>query len=150
MTSPYVSPATAAYVANITTSRRPVARGRQPAPKATQPAATIWNGSHGPTPAVRSADANNVTAPSTNPNPRPSTRPAGIIRKKTAVKPVAPPPSGRSAAPHTASNNGRMATNNHGASVECGRPPAVVADAPPKNGQVNAAAPTSVTTSNAN
>ena len=41
------------------------------------PAASIWNGSHGPPPPVSAAEANMATLPSTNPNPGPITRPAG-------------------------------------------------------------------------
>ena len=52
----------------MTTSARPDARGSNPASIPTQAAPSIWNGSHGPTPAVSSALANSVTAPSTKPN----------------------------------------------------------------------------------
>ena len=34
-------------------------------------AASIWNGSHGPMPPVRSAEAKRVVEPSTNPKPGP-------------------------------------------------------------------------------
>ena len=50
-------------------------RGSRPAPIPTQAATSIWKGSHGPTPAVISADANSDVQPSTKPNPGPNTRP---------------------------------------------------------------------------
>ena len=53
--------------------RRP---GSRPAPSPTQDAASIWNGSHGPTPAVSSAEANSEVEPSTKPKPG-SEHPAG-------------------------------------------------------------------------
>ena len=60
--------------------------------------AIIWNGSHGPTPAVSSADANSDVQPSTNPNPGPRPAPASTSRKNTVSIPAVPAPSGRSAA----------------------------------------------------
>ncbi len=86
---------------------RPRTCGRQPANSPTQPAASIWNGSHGPTPPVSNALPKSVSMPSTKPKPRPSTRPAGISKKNTGEAPDASMPSGRNAAPHavrTASN----------------------------------------------
>ena len=41
--------------------------GRSPATSPTHDDASIWNGSHGPTPPVMSADAKRVVEPSTNP-----------------------------------------------------------------------------------
>ena len=106
-----------------------------------------------------------MTAPSTNPKLRPSTRPAGINRKNTKLKPVAPPDSGRSAAPQpastpstatalasmpcsltsartTASSSASSAMNSHGASSAC----AVLALAPASressSGQPKPIAPT--------
>src|SRR3954447_13521701 len=165
ISAPYASPATAPYAVSRATSARPVARGRQPATKPTQPAASIWNGSHGPTPAVSRADVNSVTEPSTSPNPRPSARPASTRRKKTGSKPATPPPSGRSAAPTaastpstatdlasippsaisastTASSSGSSRTNSHGASDR----PTSAAPGWTNSGQVNAARPTALTT----
>src|SRR6188508_2617427 len=69
----------------------------------TQAAPNIWNGNHGPTPPVISADANNVVAPSTKPNPAPKTRPASTSRKNTVSSPAVPAPRGRRAAPTAAS-----------------------------------------------
>ena len=72
-------------------SARPVTRrGSRPAPIPTQAETSIWNGSHGPTPAVISAEANSDVTPSTNPNPGPKTRPARISRKKTSSMPPVP------------------------------------------------------------
>ena len=51
----------------------------------TQAAHIIWNGSHGPTPAVSRAEANSDVTPSTKPKPAPNTRPARISRKKTKL-----------------------------------------------------------------
>ena len=106
----------------------------------THEAASIWNGSHGPTPAVISAEANNVVEPSTNPNPGPNTRPPRMRRRNTVSMPPRPAPSGRSIAPRavripsiatalasipptlisartTATITGTTATNTSGASV---------------------------------
>ena len=56
----------------------------------TQAEMSIWYGSHGPTPAVISAEANNDVHPSAKPNPGPSTRPEMISRKKTSSTPESP------------------------------------------------------------
>src|SRR5918992_879640 len=47
-----------------------------PAPIATHPTATIWNGNHGPSPPTNIPDANVPTAPNTNPKPGPNALPA--------------------------------------------------------------------------
>ena len=75
---------------------------------------SIWYGSHGPTPAVISAEANNDVQPSTKPNPGPNTRPARISRKNTSSTPAVPAERPRSSAltalstPSTASTRGSM------------------------------------------
>ncbi len=63
------------YPTSIQISRRPVARGRSPAPSPIHAHANIWYGIHGPTPAVMSADANSVVQPRLKPKPGPSARP---------------------------------------------------------------------------
>src|SRR5215218_8913910 len=149
----------------MATSARPRSGGRQPARKPTQPAASIWKGSHGPTPAVSRALANSVTEPRTSPKPRPSARPASTSRKNTGSKPAAPPPSGRSAAPTaastprtatalasmppsatsastTASSSGSSATNSHGAVAL----PARADPGSTTSGQQNATTPRALTT----
>ena len=70
-------------------------RGSSPAPIPIQAATSIWYGSHGPTPAVISADANSDVQPSTKPNPGPKTRPARISRKNTSSTPAVPADSTR-------------------------------------------------------
>ena len=52
---------------------------------------------------MSNADANMVSAPWTNPKPRPNTRPPGMSKKNTPVKPVTPVLGARSAAPHATS-----------------------------------------------
>ncbi len=69
-------------------SGNPRIGGRQPAPKPTHPAASIWNGNHGPTPPVINPDAKNATAPRTNPNPRPKTRAASIEEEPFGLEAV--------------------------------------------------------------
>ena len=69
--NPYANADTAPYAASSAISARPRAAGSSPAPSPTHDAASIWNGSHGPTPPVRIADANSVVDPSTKPNPGP-------------------------------------------------------------------------------
>ena len=59
---------------------RPAAAA-SPAPIPTHADTSIWNGSHGPTPAVSRAEANSDVQPSTKPKPGPNTRPARISRK---------------------------------------------------------------------
>jgi len=126
----------------MTSSSRPRRRGSSAAPAPIQPAATIWNGSQGPTPAESSPDAKNDNAPRQKPNPGPNTRPPQMMSRKKKVKPVPPPDSGRSAASTparmpriatalasrppsessantTARHNGNRATKIHGASLEC-------------------------------
>src|SRR5690606_17076778 len=61
-------------------------------------AASIWYGSHGPTPAVTSAEANSEVQPSTNPKPGPNTRPPRISRKNTSSIPAVPALAPRSTA----------------------------------------------------
>ena len=56
----------------------------------TQAEASIWKGSHGPTPAVSSAEANSEVQPRTNPKPGPKTRPPRISRKNTSSMPAMP------------------------------------------------------------
>ncbi len=56
----------------------------------THAATSIWYGSHGPTPAVTSAEANRLVQPSTNPKPGPKTRPPSTSRKKTSSTPAMP------------------------------------------------------------
>jgi hypothetical protein len=73
-------------------------RGSRPAPTPIHADDNIWNGSHGPTPAVSNADANNDVQPRTKPNPAPNTRPASTSMKNTVSTPAVPAPSGRSAA----------------------------------------------------
>src|SRR3954451_2319531 len=87
----------------MTISARPRAGGRQPAKNPTHAEPNISNGSHGPTPPVNKADVNIVSAPSTNPKPRPKTRPAGSRRKNNGVNPVTPVDGNRSAAPQAVS-----------------------------------------------
>ena len=73
-----------AYAANDAVGRpasrsrlgRVTRRGSSPASMPIHADATIWNGSHGPTPAVSSADANSDVQPSTKPKPGPE-HPAG-------------------------------------------------------------------------
>src|SRR4051812_17166146 len=163
ITTPNSSPDTNAYPASQVISGRPPERGRQPAPKPTQPAAIIWNGSQGPTPPVISAPTNKVTAPSTKPNPRPNTRPPRMITAKLGSRPAVPGPRVRSAPPTaasipsiatalastppavssastTAASSGRISTKIIGASPEC-----EVSRAEPglvRNGQPNATIPT--------
>src|SRR3954449_9832414 len=111
--SPNAYAATTPYAASIRISARPVTRrGRRPAPIPTQAEQSIWYGSHGPTPPVRSADANSDVQPSTNPKPGPKTRPPRISRKNTSSTPPVPGESPRSTAftadrtPSTASTRG--------------------------------------------
>ena len=71
-TNPNAKALTAPYAASIASSARPrTRRGRSPAPRPTQPDASIWNGSHGPSPPVSTAEANIVVVPSTKPKPGP-------------------------------------------------------------------------------
>src|SRR3954447_16411499 len=87
------------YATSIAISARPrTPRGSSPAPRPIQADASIWNGSHGPTPAVTRADANRDVQPRTNPKPGPYTRPDSTKRKNTVSIPDVPAPSGRSAA----------------------------------------------------
>ena len=62
------------------------------------------------TPAFAYVNGHPSARTATNPNPRPSTRPAGMSRKKIGCTPVAPAPSGRNAAPHwlQVAGNGRV------------------------------------------
>ena len=71
MSIPYANADSAPYTASSAISRRPRAGGSNPAPRPTHDAASIWNGSHGPTPPVRIADANSVVDPRTKPKPGP-------------------------------------------------------------------------------
>ncbi len=106
----------------------------------TQAETSIWNGSHGPTPAVNRAEANSEVTPSTKPNPGPKTRPASTSRKNTSSTPPVPadkprriaitalstpstastrvsrPPS-LSSASTTAITIGRSARNRNGGSI---------------------------------
>ena len=66
------------------------------------PPASIWNGSHGPTPPVIRADAKNATAPRTKPNPRPKTRAARMRRNHSGSNPLMPGLGTRSAAKQAA------------------------------------------------
>ena len=92
----------------MATSQRPgTRRGSRPAPRPTHAAQIIWNGSHGPTPAVISAEANSEVTPSTKPKPGPKTRPARISRKNTSSMPAAPAESTRMSA-LTAARTPRM------------------------------------------
>src|SRR5699024_11355053 len=72
LTAPYVASRASSPTRDPRVSRVPTRRGRSPAPRPTQPAASIWNGSHGPTPPVSSAEENSVLTPSRNPNPGPN------------------------------------------------------------------------------
>ncbi len=150
------------------TSAFPRARGRRPAPIPTHAAPSIWKGSHGPTPPVMRADAKSVTAPWTNPNPAPKTRPPRTRRKKTVSSPAVPAPSGRRAAPTaestpsiataltsippsaisartTASSSGRTRAKTSGASAEWARPD----DGSTSSGQPNATSPARLTSATA-
>src|SRR5918996_1501782 len=77
MTAPNANAARNPYAARAPTRtpHRP-GRGNIPAPMATHPTATIWNGSHGPSPPTNIPDANVPTAPKTNPKPGPNALPA--------------------------------------------------------------------------
>jgi hypothetical protein len=87
------------YAASITISLRPVTRrGSSPASIPTQAETSIWYGSHGPTPAVTSADANSDVQPSAKPKPGPNTRPPRISRKNTSSTPAVPADRPRSTA----------------------------------------------------
>src|SRR6478672_2139058 len=106
---------TTPYAASIMISARPVnRRGSSPAPIPTHAEQSIWYGSQGPTPPVRSAEANNDVQPSTKPKPGPKTRPARISRKNTSSTPATPAEIPRSSAltalstPSTASTRGSM------------------------------------------
>src|SRR4029079_7429759 len=61
----------APYAASRMISARPRHGGSSAAPRPTQAEPSIWNGNHGPTPPVSSADVNIVVAPSTKPKPGP-------------------------------------------------------------------------------
>lgn len=134
-----------------------------------QPIASIWNGIHGPTPPVSSADANIVTEPSTKPNPGPRTRPLSTIRKNIGSIPAVPAPIGRSAAPvaastpsiatafgpspdseivaaTTATRRTSRPAKSHGASCACALTREVGGA---RNGQQKATAPTALTRASA-
>ena len=102
ITAPKTRPATQPYAASTARSTRPEARGSSAAPSPTQPAAIIWNGSHGPTPPVSKAPVTMASAPRTKPKPRPSTRPARMRRKNIGSSPAVPALRTRSAPPMAA------------------------------------------------
>ena len=81
----------------------PAARGSSPAPRPIHAAPIIWNGSHGPTPPVTSAEANMPIAPRQKPKPGPSARPPRTTTIHIGSKPACPQPNGRSAAAAAAS-----------------------------------------------
>ena len=62
---------------------------------ATQAAPSIWYGNHGPMPAVSTAEANMLVAPSAKPKPAPKTRPPRTRRKNITSIPPVPAPRGR-------------------------------------------------------
>ena len=91
ISSPKAYDANTAYAASTAISARPVTRrGSSPAPMPTQAEQSIWYGSHGPTPAVISAEAKSDVQPSTNPKPGPKTRPPRISRKNVSSTPATP------------------------------------------------------------
>ena len=67
--------------------------GSSPAPMPTHPTATIWNGSHGPSPPRKSPLANVPTAPSRKPKPGPNAFPATSTTMNIALKPATNPGS---------------------------------------------------------
>ncbi|HVF54174.1 MAG TPA: hypothetical protein VNC78_11315 [Actinomycetota bacterium] len=72
-------------------ARHDVPRGISPAPSPTQPIATIWNGTHGPSPPTKKADAAVPSAPSENPNAGPNEFPASRTTMNIAENPPTNP-----------------------------------------------------------
>src|ERR671921_775570 len=67
--APYVKPVTAPNATTVDSSARADFHlGNQPEATPTQPAHSIWNGSHGPIPAVMAAERSRVSDPITKPN----------------------------------------------------------------------------------
>ena len=143
-------------------SARPRAGGSRPAPSPTQAAASIWKGSHGPTPPVMRADAARESAPSEKPKPGPSARPPRTRMNQMGSSPAVPAPSGRrthttavstpsiaidfasmppsaSCASTTMSTRGTTAAKIHGASAAWAT---AVEPGSARKGQAKAATPT--------
>ena len=92
ISSPKAYAAKTPYAASIAISARPVTRrGSRPAPIPTQADTSIWNGSHGPTPAVISAEANSEVHAEHEAEARARRPgPARISRKKISSTPPVP------------------------------------------------------------